>query len=171
MKPRVVLRMVFNPGDQHLRPILLRRQLRRDPSHIPQPRRHQVLHAPRRVIERHHLQLRCAARNLRHCDSATGCDITFRISSSFTPGMAITLCRIRNRLSPLNPHRVLQQQIVVLRNRPMQAVLNRQHRPIHLARNHLRQHLGRHAARDDLHSLSLPSISTAAIWLFDPSSP
>ena len=64
-------------------------------------RRHQMLHASRRVVERHHLQLRMRSQKspalrqrhrMRHHPPHD--------RRTLTPGIAITLCRIRSRLSP-----------------------------------------------------------------------
>jgi hypothetical protein len=51
----------------------------------------------------------------------------------------------------VDAHRMLEQQIVVLRHGSMQAILNRQHRRIHALRQHRIDHLGRQAARHHLH--------------------
>src|SRR3984885_4468522 len=150
VEPREVLGMVFNPTHQNLAPLPPPPPPRADPRHIPQPLCHQVLHTPGRVIKSHYLQPRMRSQILsalrqrhRMRDHLPNLlELPPRHSNQVMPYMPKALAR--------NPHRQLQQQVIVLRYRPMQAVLDRQHSPIHLARNNPRQHLCRDRARNDL---------------------
>ncbi len=127
MEARVVLGVVFDACDQHLRPVLLGGQRGRDAAGVVQLRGHEVLHAACGVIEVDGFDLRVVGQPAAALGEGDGVRQDAAQIAEASSGPGDDVVADAQEAFGRDADGLREQQVVVLRDGAVQAVFNGQH--------------------------------------------